>query len=151
MRVALDRLRQWQQARRLKQITPADAARRAARGASWLDEADPGWAGRVDPDMLALADGRCCVLGQLHGGFRQGLGRSSLWQLGSAPRANLSPVSYGFLCVQDVPAEAQARDYDLLTAAWEAEIARRHQPVKRPVLMPSVQEAREVAAPELVA
>ena len=88
------------------------------RGAAYLDEMDPGWHRRVDADTLELGSGRQCVLGQLHGEFRLGLGRSRLISLSSAPRASLSPVAYGFKCVEGVSDEWQARDYELLTAAW---------------------------------
>jgi hypothetical protein len=79
---------------------------------------DPGWHRQVDPNTLELGSGRQCVLGQLHGEFRLGLGRSRLISLSSAPRASLSPVAYGFKCVEGVSDEWQARDYELLTAAW---------------------------------
>ena len=124
-------LRRWAEARRLRRITLDDARRRAARGAAYLDDADPGWHERLDPDHLTLADGTCCVLGQLHGDFRLGLGRSSILHLSSAPRASLSPVDLGFLCVQGVSDAWQAHDYGLLDRAWREEIARR-----RPAAMP---------------
>jgi hypothetical protein len=119
------RLAAWRRRRRLRRITPAAARARVRRGAAYLDAVDPGWAERLDPDTLALADGRCCVLGQLHGDFRQGLGRARLLNLSSAPRASLSPVAYGFHCVQGVPEADQARDYALLDRAWHAALRAR--------------------------
>jgi len=95
------------------------------RGAAYLDEMDPGWHRRIDPDALELESGRRCVLGQLHGEFRLGLGRSHVLSLSSAPRASLSPVAYGFKCVDGESDERQARDYELLTQAWREAIRSR--------------------------
>lgn len=39
-----------------------------ARGAALLDAENPGWALRVDPDLLNMHSGDRCVLGQLYGG-----------------------------------------------------------------------------------
>ena len=122
---------QWIQrrleARRIRQITPAHAQARVARGATYLDDVDPGWYRRVDADTLELSSGHACVLGQLHGDFRRGLGRAHILNLSSAPQPNLSPVAYGFRCVQTVPEEHQDRDYALLNAAWQTEIRARQQ------------------------
>lgn len=124
-RDVLKLLQQWFKNRRIQQITLANARHRAARGAAYLDETDPGWPARLDPEALALHHGRSCVLGQLHGDFRQGLGRAAILPVSSAPRAGLSPVSLGFLAVQDVPPEWQARDYAWLDQAWREEVIRR--------------------------
>jgi len=99
--------------------------KRVERGASYLDEVDPGWHRRVDAETLELEDGKHCVLGQLHGGFRIGLGRSHVLSLSSAPRASLSPVAYGFKCVEGVSDAWQARDYELLTASWREAVRAR--------------------------
>ena len=115
------------EARRLRQITPEQARRRVARGAAYLDDEQPGWYQHIDPDTLELSEGRCCVLGQLHGDFRLGLGRASILDLSSAPRANLSPVDLGFLCVPGVAEGWQAQDYRHLNQAWQDEVARRNQ------------------------
>lgn len=115
----------WRIQRRVASITPAYARQRVRRGASYLDELDPGWHTRVDPDTLELASGRACVLGQLHGDFRMGLGRAQILNLTSAPRASLSPVAYGFQCLQRVPDTAQDRDYDLLNHAWQEAVRER--------------------------
>ncbi|MFB6097787.1 MAG: hypothetical protein ABEK84_01465 [Salinibacter sp.] len=95
MRALLERLRNWWQARRTRNITEDAVQERVQRGAEYLDEVDPGWHRRIDPDALELENGRRCVLGQLHGEFRLGLGRSHVVSLSSAPRASLSPVAYG--------------------------------------------------------
>ena len=41
-------------------------AERVARGAALLDEKMPGWAERIDLNVLNLASSCRCVLGQLH-------------------------------------------------------------------------------------
>jgi len=125
MHALLERLRNWWQARRTRRITEEAVQERVERGAAYLDEVDPGWHRRVNADTLELEDGQHCVLGQLHGGFRLGLGRSHVLSLSSAPRASLSPVDYGFKCVENVSEAWQARDYELLTAAWREAVRAR--------------------------
>lgn len=117
--------RRWWRSTPAQRISAEGAWRRVRRGAAYLDEVDPGWYQRIDAATLSLSSGRHCVLGQLHGEFRLGLGRSHIVSLSSAPRASLSPVAYGFKCVGDVSAAEQARDYELLTAAWRLVIGER--------------------------
>jgi hypothetical protein len=109
------------------QVTLERANRRAARGAAYLDDVDPGWHRRLDLGALALSDGGSCVLGQLHGTFRSGLGRARLFNVGSAPRASLSPVAHGFHCVHAGDEETERRDYALLNRAWQEEVRRRQE------------------------
>jgi hypothetical protein len=123
----LERVRTWWQRRRTQQITPEQVRERVQRGADYLDGVDPEWYRRVDSETLELEDGRHCVLGQLHGEFRLGLGRSHLISMSSAPRASLSPVAYGFKCVENVPEEWQAYDYDLLNEAWKEAVRTRQE------------------------
>jgi len=125
MTALLESIWNWWEARRTRQITEEKVRERVRRGAEYLDDMDPGWHRRVDADTLELEDGQHCVLGQLHGGFRLGLGRSHVLSLSSAPRASLSPVAYGFKCVEGVSDEWQARDYELLTAAWREAVRAR--------------------------
>lgn len=141
MKQLFARFRQWAEARRIRQITLERARLRVARGAAYLDDVMPGWYRQIDAATLELGDGRCCVLGQLHGDFRLGLGRSAILRLSSAPRANLSPVALGFLCVQDVPEAWQEQDYAHLNQAWREEVARR-QP-RRPKTPPAPAATRE--------
>lgn len=117
----------WWRDRRIRQITEEKVQERVRRGAEYLDDMDPGWHRRVNADTLELEDGRHCVLGQLHGEFRLGLGRSHVITLSSAPRASLSPVAYGFKCVEGVSDEWQARDYELLTQAWRTAVRSRQE------------------------
>ncbi len=121
----LRRLRLRRHARRLAALTPDVARARAARGADLLDDRDPGWAARVDPDTLRLGDGAACVLGQLWGEYRRGLGRARVLDLSSAPSRFVSPVDLGFQAVGDLGEAAEDLDYALLTRAWRAEVVRR--------------------------
>lgn len=120
-----ERLRNWWQSRHTRRVTEEVVRERVRRGAEYLDERDPGWHRRIDPNVLELGSGDHCVLGQLHGEFRLGLGRSGMLSLSSAPRASLSPVAHGFKCVGGVSEEWQARDYELLTRAWRIAIRQR--------------------------
>jgi hypothetical protein len=125
MQSFIDQCRQWWQARRARRISLSYARSRVQRGADYLDEFDPGWHRRVDPHTLELSSGSSCILGQLHGDFRMGLSRSHLINLSSAPRASLSPVSYGFQCVNGVSDEAQEQDYRYLNRAWREAVQQR--------------------------
>lgn len=113
--------------RRTRHITPEKVRERVQRGATYLDEVDPEWYRHVDAETLELGDGQQCILGQMHGEFRLGLGRSHLISMSSAPRASLSPVAYGFKCVEEVPAEWQSHDYDLLNQAWTEAVRARQE------------------------
>ncbi|HKL87741.1 MAG TPA: hypothetical protein VJ884_01975 [Salinibacter sp.] len=127
MLTLFERVRTWWKSRRTQQITPEQVRERVQRGAEYLDSVDPEWYRRVDSETLELEDGRHCVLGQLHGEFRLGLGRSHLISMSSAPRTSLSPVAYGFKCVMNVPDEWQAYDYDLLNEAWKEAVRTRQE------------------------
>ena len=131
-------------ARRLAAITLDAARRRAARGAAFLDALDPGWASRVDLRRLELADGAACVLGQLHGDYRLGLGRACVLDLSSAPVASLSPVDLGFQATSGVGEAAEALDYALLTRAWREQVRERTAPLGT---SPTSAAARNAAAP----
>ncbi len=126
---ALRAYRHRRRERRVLAVTFDAACRRARRGAAYLDAADPGWHTRLDPATLELSDGAHCVLGQLHGEFRLGLGRARILDLSSAPLASLSPVDLGFQARSDLGGEIEALDYAYLTRAWHREIAARAEPV----------------------
>ncbi len=128
------RLRLRRRARRVAALTPDAARARAVRGADLLDDRDPGWAARVDPDALSLADGQACVLGQLWGEYRHGLGRARVIDLSSAPGRFVSPIDLGFQAVGDLGEAAQALDYALLTRAWRDEVERRRPVGDAPIL-----------------
>ena len=127
----LRRLADRRTAARIAALTLGAARERAARGAAFLDALDPAWAARVDAGRLELADGAACVLGQLHGDYRLGLGRSRVIDLSSAPVASLSPVDLGFQAHGGLGDAAEALDYAHLTRAWR-ETVRERQPARPP-------------------
>ena len=133
--------------RRRRAITPEAAWQRAARGAAYLDEVDPGWYRQVDVRTMELGDASCCVLGQLHGDFRIGLSRSRLLSMGSAPRANLSPVHFGFLCVSHPDPAWQEQDYRYLNRAWQQEVWHRQEGPAWPLSEEPVADPERAAVP----
>ncbi len=46
---------------------------RAAKGAELMDRACPGWVSRMDVDKFNIADPDTCILGQIFGGYLEGL------------------------------------------------------------------------------
>ena len=125
MRFIAAPIKQWFQRRRARRVSLDDARTRVQRGAAYLDEVDPEWYRRVDPVTLRLSSVSSCVLGQLHGGFRLGLSRSMLINMSSEPRASLSPVAYGFHCIEGLSEAAQEQDYAYLDAAWREAVRQR--------------------------
>ena len=134
LRAALAERRRQRAASR---VSPEWAAVRARQGAAFLDDASPGWAARIDPGSLVLADGQACVLGQLHGDYRRGLSRSRVLDLSSAPTRFVSPVDLGFQAVGDLGDAAEALDYTLLTRAWRDEVTRRRAVGEAPSASPA--------------
>lgn len=133
---ALSAYRDRRRERHILTITPGAAGLRAGRGAAYLDAADPGWHTRLDPATLELSDGSHCILGQLHGEFRIGLGRARILDFSSAPLASLSPVDLGFQARRDLGDEIEALDYAYLTRAWREEIAGRAEQAQAVVAAP---------------
>lgn len=125
LRRFLDHLASRRRRRRLTTLTLDEARKRVARGAAFLDEADPDWTTRINVRTLELGDGQACVLGQLHGEYRQGLTRSRVIDLSSAPLASLWPADLGFQAVSDLGEAAEALDYAHLTRAWREAVAAR--------------------------
>lgn len=93
-----------------------------ARGAAFLDDAEPDWFYKVFLDDLDM--GRCaqCILGQIYGDFAHGMVRLGI----GAARVHM----FGF----DLPPDSVALDkvglfktYDQLAALWVLEIETRLQ------------------------
>jgi hypothetical protein len=91
------------------------AVENAERGASLLDRLCPGWDGLIDLDELDVDDPGRCVLGQLYGGYDEGLFEIDMEAVDMAPR-----VAHGFTL--DSPDAAKMGD---LTAAWRRLIEER--------------------------
>ena len=52
MKGLIERFRDWRRQQRIQEITLDNARDRVRRGATYLDEHDPGWHQRVDADTL---------------------------------------------------------------------------------------------------
>ena len=141
---------QWLGSGQLQKVSYENACERATRGAAYLDEVDPGWYERLNSDALQLASGKACVLGQLHGDFRMGLGRSALFNMGSAPRASLSPVRLGFLCVQGLSETQTEEDYAYLNRAWLDEVRHRQRLASAPTEPAATRKRRRISSREVV-
>jgi hypothetical protein len=101
---------------------------RASDGAELLDRRIPGWERRVDPRSLHMTDMHRCVLGQVYGGYAEGV--RELWPeyWHSMNGATLSH-SHGFI-VSLFHGPAYFVGQFFLRRAWVAEIDRRR---RRPV------------------
>lgn len=76
-------------------------------GAALLDRTDPAWPSRIDLQIFAIDDCDACVLGQLFGGYGEGI--TLLFSL-SAPYD--VTVTHGF----DIPTPNYLGDYQLAHA-----------------------------------
>jgi hypothetical protein len=101
-------------------------ARRAVKGAAWLDRRRPGWQDRIDTSALDLGSASYCIVGQM---VRQGtrdeedLDVQLAEEMGSA-----YPPGLGFDIGPDAPWNHHLpyhQIYSMLTEAWLAEIAKR--------------------------
>ena len=120
-------------------LTHEEAAARVAKGAAYLDEVCPVWVEHVEVNTLDMADSCRCVLGQLHGYYRDAcellfatprvLGLS--WP-GRMQAAFDAAAALGFDApVSRVRAET-ATDFALLQDAWVELIAARRIPDPQP-------------------
>lgn len=92
-----------------------DRAERVARGAAWMDKAEPGWIDVIDPDRLKMQSRCDCVLGQLKSGWSGTL-------LGLFPdrfRVNSERLAcIGFIVSHGFEKSIRGENYAQLTAAW---------------------------------
>lgn len=104
-------------------------AERVAAGAAWLDEHEPGWVGRIDLDVLDVADDERCIAGQLRGSFGEAVAGWFGDRTACGTAADLGMCLSGMECDPRTPyAEwVLLRDaiYARLTAAWRELIAAR--------------------------
>lgn len=78
--------------------------KRVLAGAKFLDGERPGWRNAINVELLDVADGNCCVLGQLYGTYSEGVEALDL------SRGEI--IDYGFDSSMGSPT------YDL-TEAWK--------------------------------
>lgn len=107
----------------------APASVRAAAGAAYLDERDPGWHKQIDIAELDLGCGAKCILGQLYRGYGPGLVAAGIVSTLAAHHSTDKEVSLGFLPVaeaeEDVDVDPFIADADALDLAWVREIEAR--------------------------
>lgn len=99
--------------------TTSTIADRAAAGAAWLDQHEPGWVNLIDLGELDLGECESCILGQLVGDFEDAVQRHQL--------VPLTAVALGFDLDPACP-EGDAGctcDFPALTTAWRELIAGR--------------------------
>lgn len=124
-------------------MTQIDYAARVRRGAKFLDDLRPGWAGEINLVHLSLEDSCQCVLGQLYGHYITGI--AVLVKAGFPfLMAEINANQLGF----NVPASERFdwRDpspYRELDELWIAEIHARLMPAP-PVELPALSMALEL-------
>lgn len=91
--------------------TPAEI--RAFRGAQLLDKKKPGWEGLIELRALDISRGDMCILGQVYGGYTDGLRYLEMSFMSEVPATN-----YGFVA-------GTGATYYALDEAWSQEIIRR--------------------------
>ncbi len=87
-------------------ITHAHAQEQVARGADLLDTRLPGWRERINPVNFCLSDPDRCVVGQLFGGYREGLAFLGITAIGA--------YDYGF--------DPDSDDEDEVEETWLEEL-----------------------------
>lgn len=94
---------------------------RAARGAALLDEMCPGWADRVDLDILDMNDCDDCIVGQVFEDYREGLE-----DLGFDLERD-DEYDFGFDLDDEAykPSLTRAEAWHALAVAWRAEVRAR--------------------------
>lgn len=70
-------------------------APRVQAGIEFLNERDPGWYWKVEPDLLAMGSAEDCVLGQLYGDFFDGVAQFG-WAYGHHPYVGPDVYVHGF-------------------------------------------------------
>lgn len=108
-------------------LTIEEARTRVARGAAHLDHANPGWFQRIDVGTLTLSSCYSCTLGQLYGGFHQGLAPLGLTFPEGQWRRNTGAVKQGFMLAprDSDNGDEEWQGFGLLQDAWIAAIADR--------------------------
>ncbi|KXK63382.1 hypothetical protein AWW66_03450 [Micromonospora rosaria] len=91
-------------------LTVDELQDRVTAGVAWLDQHHPGWADRIDVDVLDLDDSLSCVLGQVVGDF---------WQ---TPITYDQAIGLGF---EAAPGDLHAEEYAGLDGVWRAVIEER--------------------------
>lgn len=99
----------------MKRSTRKSLKYRVGRGIRFLNrEYGRSWLRKVDPERLALEDGKACILGQVEGDYNDAL-----------EKLNIEPgYEYGFDITFDECDSDLAGAYEKLTGEWRKQIAR---------------------------
>jgi hypothetical protein len=103
------------------EVEMATIAARVTAGAEFLDRVEPGWARRIDLDVLDLVDCDVCVIGQL-AGVEAERGVAAL--VGHDVNGERWPTALGFHIDVASP-DDDDWDWALLTDAWKRAITAR--------------------------
>lgn len=88
-----------------------DLRDRVNRGTALLDQHEPGWADHINTALLDLWGCDVCVLGQLYGGYKQGI--RELFNASLQDEAGIEQAkAHGF------DTHDTSESYDALTYAW---------------------------------
>ncbi len=90
---------------------------RVNRGATHLDEVNPGWAWDIRPNYLIMSSPCNCILGQLYGLFSDGLAEL----FGSDGEKDYAWRGHGF----SLDHGNEAETWDMLEECWMNEISER--------------------------
>jgi hypothetical protein len=96
-------------------------AERVAAGAAFLDEQEPGWDKRVDPNQLDIGASCKCPLGQLHGSYSDGLLSTGILDL----YGTSADIDHGFMWASRDRFEDVRAEIFVLTAEWKRVITER--------------------------
>ena len=102
-------------------------AERAKRGAELMDKLRPGWANRINVQILDMNSCSRCILGQLYKDYFEGLKRTFGTE-GFNPFSSHLEENYGFLADYRITGGMSAKNteyYELLAEAWKEEINKR--------------------------
>lgn len=97
---------------------------RAASGARYEDEVNPGWAARIDRGRLDMESCFDCIVGQLHGPYLDVIDALASEDYLPSCEVDRWAAQHGFCGDPRLPIP-RAVQYDILWAAWLAEIDRR--------------------------
>lgn len=107
----------------------------AAQGATRIDVSEPGWHDEMEIQEFCMADGRSCVIGQVKGGYGEGL--ENLFDFGGKygePEPAWFEYTHGFDVwtrsgdsehPHGAPQASEDEIYGALDVAWAEEIGRR--------------------------
>lgn len=93
---------------------------RVNRGASLLDEQNPGWESKVHPGQLDMASSGWCIVGQIYGDFDECVGMPfGMGMFADVDDMAGDAVDHGFLTQCRPPgAERESIPYTLLDFVW---------------------------------